>query len=457
MAVARIETGTGGMTMDRKHHRKIGYAFAFGTIICLIVAAPLAAAGSILVVQVTQNDVVDAEPSIAINPLDSKNVVAGWISGTTESFSCTYGASFDGGRSWKSIGPVPGMPPPFSGDPSVVFDKDGNVYFSCGVNTGPAGRATDFVSRSTDGGVTWGAPVAAFTSTDEFKGVDFTKISANPVNGDIYVVTQLAFSIGQGGIFFTRSTDHGASFSAPIRINRPSDGSYPDDPYAVGVDSSTVYVTYGVGSNANQNSFNYDRIFLAKSTDGGATFSAGLKVLDVVPLPTYLPNFSHFHITDTNLWSAVDRRSGEIYVNFVDYRNGDADVWLLRVRDTGDAFVPDGVVRVNDDPVGNGADQFYPFLSVAPNGRVDICFLDRRYATGNNLLFTSCAYSSDAGLTFTNVQVTTVGFDASNNIFIQDYEWQASTDRFVMPIFIRDGFSGADWFGQEVFVARVTL
>ena len=431
---------------------------AFAGILLVIGLLPgLVNAGPITVIQVTHNDVVDAEPSIAINPLNSKNVVAGWISGTTESYSCTYGASFDGGRSWKSIGPVPGMPQPFSGDPSVVFDKDGNVYFSCGVGTGPAGRGIDFVSRSTDGGLTWGAPVAAFASTNEFKGIDFTKISANPVSGDIYLVTQLALSIGQGGIFFVRSTDHGASFSAPIQINKPNDGSYTDDPYAVGVDSSTVYVTYGAGSSADQKFFNYDRIFVAKSTDGGATFSGGQKVLEVVPLPTYLPNFSRFHLTDANLWSAVDRRSGEIYVNFVDYRNGDADVWLLRVRDTGDAFVSDGVARINDDPVGDGADQFYPFLSLAPNGRADICFLDRRYATGNNLLFTTCAYSNDAGLTFTNVQVTTVGFDASNNIFIQDYEWQASTDRFVMPIFISDGFSGADWFGQEVFVARVTL
>ena len=125
----------------------------------------------------------------------------------------------------------------------------------------------------------------------------------------------------------------------------------------------------------------------------------------------------------------------------------------MRVRDLGSSFEVQGITRVNDD--GPGSDQFFPFVSLA-GGRIDVCFQDRRYAPGNALLFTTCAFSTDGGLSFTNKQVTTTGFDASNNNFLGDYNWQASTSSSVYPIFVGDGFPGADSNGQEVFVARVT-
>ena len=84
-----------------------------------------------------------------------------------------------------------------------------------------------------------------------------------------------------------------------------------------------------------------------------------------------------------------------------------------------------------------------------------MCFQDRRYAPGNALIFTTCASSSDAGRTFRNQQVTTQPFDASNNTFIGDYNWQASTRTSVMAIFAGDAFAGADANGQEIFVATV--
>src|SRR5881296_2539928 len=106
-------------------------------------------------------------------------------------------------------------------------------------------------------------------------GPDFEKISTNPTSGDVYVVA--AFVKGNaadGGIqvFFTRSTDHGASFSSPVQISAHDEGAWAWDAYATaGVDPGTVYVTYGVGASTNHQFSGYDRIFIAKSTDGGMT------------------------------------------------------------------------------------------------------------------------------------------------------------------------------------------
>jgi hypothetical protein len=126
----------------------------------------------------------------------------------------------------------------------------------------------------------------------------------------------------------------------------------------------------------------------------------------------------------------------------------------MRVRDAGNRFEVQGVTRVNDD--GPGSDQLFPFITLASE-RIDVCFQDRRYAPGNALLFTTCAFSTDGGLSFTNQQVTTTGFDASNNgTFIGDYNMQASTSKAVSPIFVGDGVPGGDSSAMEVFVARVT-
>jgi len=84
------------------------------------------------------------------------------------------------------------------------------------------------------------------------------------------------------------------------------------------------------------------------------------------------------------------------------------------VADAGDHFVVQGRTTVKTDP----ADQFFPFITVAPNGRVDVCYQDRGYQPGNTLISTTCGFSTDHALSFTNQQVTTVGFDASNNPFI---------------------------------------
>jgi hypothetical protein len=126
----------------------------------------------------------------------------------------------------------------------------------------------------------------------------------------------------------------------------------------------------------------------------------------------------------------------------------------MRVRDTGSGFEVQGITNLN--ATESGSDQFFPFVTVAPGGRVDVCFQDRSYAPGNALLFTTCAFSSDGARTFTSRQVTRTGFDASNNNFIGDYNWQASTADAVLPIFVGDGFRGAGSTGQEVFIAIVS-
>jgi len=454
------------MTVGRWHSRK-WRAFLVPLLALLLSALlpPLVAgASSAQVVRVTFDADRDAETSVAVNPNNPSNVVAGWISSGDR--TCGYGVSFDGGLTWPVIGVVPGIQTGSGGqfdrgtDPSVVFDRSGNAYYTClAFNLFPPGTGsagTIFVSRSTDGGVTWGAPVVAMTGEDSpgnsiSKFEDHQFLTANPANGHLYLTQTEFTAFGKPAILFTRSSDGGRTWAEPVQINdRAGNATFQDSFSAAGKDPKVVYVTFGAFSNAGLP--NWDRIYIAKSSDGGLTFSQPQLLAEITPLPDPLPNASWR--SDNNLWVAVDRNTNRVYVNFADYDTGDADIRVLRLRDRGDRFEVEGNTRVNDD--GAGSDQFFPFITVAPSGRVDVCFQDRRYAPGNALIFTTCAFSGNAGASFTSLQVTTTPFDAANNDFIGDYNWQASTDSAVLPIFVGDGVPGGDSGTQEVFVARVT-
>jgi hypothetical protein len=438
--------------------RILGICLLAILLVALLTPSLAQAASPVKVVRVTFDNDRDAETSIAVNPKNSRNLLAGWIS--SGDLTCGYGVSFDGGRTWPVVGVIPGIQKQSGGefdrgtDPSVVFDKDGNAYYTCLAfdltppGTGSAG--TIFVSKSTDGGETWGSPVVAMAGLHVNEFQDHQFITANPANGHIYV-TQTEFTAsGKPEILFTRSTDAGQSWAEPVRVNDfAHNATFQDSFTATGKNPKTIYLTFGAFSNAGLS--NWNRIYIAKSSDGGLSFSQPQLLAEITPLPDPLPNASWR--SDNNLWVAVDRDTNQIYVNYADYDAGDADIRVMQVQDKGDHFEVQGITRVNDD--GPGSDQFFPFITVAPDGRVDVCFQDRRYAPDNALIFVTCAFSQDGGLSFANRQVTTEPFDASNNNFIGDYNWQFSTDKRVVPIFVGDGVPDGDSTAQEVFVARV--
>ena len=435
-------------------------------LVAVLMPALVAGAATLQLVQVTTDANRDAETSIAINPTNPMNVVAGWITSEPTGATCGFAASFDGGQSWTTPGIVPGIDTAHGGtfdigtDPSVVFDKAGNAYYTClGFDLFPPGTGsagTMLVSKSTNGGVSWGDPVIAMDGEDapgnsvrEFQDHQF--ITANPVNGHIYMTQTEFTAFGKPEILFARSTDGNQTWSEPVRINDfGGNATFQDSFSAVGQSAQTIYVTFAAFSNAGLP--NWNRIYIAKSTNGGLSFSRPQLLAQITPLPDPLPNA--LWRSDNNLWVAVDRATNQIYVNFADYNAGDADVKVMRVADLGNRFDVQGVTNLN--AAESGSDQFFPFITVAPNGRVDVCYQDRSYVAGNALLFTTCAFSTNAGVDFANQQVTMTGFDASNNNFIGDYNWQASTNAFVMPIFVGDGVAGGTQAAQEVFVAKVT-
>jgi hypothetical protein len=134
------------------------------------------------------------------------------------------------------------------------------------------------------------------------------------------------------------------------------------------------------------------QLVLARSTDNGATWKESVVDDAIKPIERFIV------FTAPAPSIAVDRDSGTVYAAFHDNRNGDADVLLWSLPS--DASQWNGPVRVNDTPKGDGTAQYLPTLSVAPDGRLDVMYYDRRGDRTNVLNEVSLQSSFDEGKTF---------------------------------------------------------
>ena len=157
-----------------------------------------------------ENIVGDAanEPSLAVDPNDHNKMVIVWRQfDTIQSNFRQAGNAFttDGGSSWTFPGVIePGI---FRSDPVVDVDSQGVFYYNS-LTTDGNNNFTTQVFKSLDGGMTWGPGVEAFGGDKQWMVIDRT----NGIGRDnIYAFWTRFFSICPAG-HFTRSYDQGQSF-----------------------------------------------------------------------------------------------------------------------------------------------------------------------------------------------------------------------------------------------------
>ncbi len=414
---------------------------------------------------VAVSDAPDAqnEPSIAVNPTNPKN----WVAGANDyrfgdAWPGVY-TSKDGGKSWKGqlLPGYPGGPTSIftgtytvGGDPSVSFGPEGRAYYAGIVfNRAGFGSAMDgtiFVARSDDGGNTWDESIVARGHGGLFH--DHEQITADgtagPNRGSVYV-SWTAFQGGQSPIVVSRSTDGGVAWSAPLEVSGTvtPGGFFQDSVPAVGPDG-TVYVVWDE-TFLTTGAVTSMRIWLARSTDGGATFSAPMLVAN--PVPEVLHNAPYRHGTYATIGVGP---TGRIFVAWADNRLGDADILLATSDDAGVTW--SSPVRVNDDPLDKGTDQFFPWLSVAPSGRVDIGWYDKRVDPNNYLLDFFVASTYDGKAISANRRASDVSSDpAVWPAFIGDYNGIASTDLQIRAVWTdtRNGQTNPRDFNEDIYTA----
>ena len=271
------------------------------------------------------------ETAIAVDPNNASRIVAGandyvtrtWpcqVNGTPcsalgDGYSGTY-FSNDGGSTWccnsnpnanyvpttdpSQIGTqIPGVERlvggqyDAGGDPSVAFDSQGHVYYAgLGFDrtSPPSTVAVNKGTFDSGGNLSWGPPTFINQSTspstlNDKPWIAVDNHSGSPFQDRIYVTwTRFIFNAHNGNyvqspIWFVYSTDGGTTFSAPTNISANahySQGSHP----VVGPDG-TLYVFWdGSTRLASTNS-----TYVAKSTDGGVTWSSPLQVSTLTEIP----------------------------------------------------------------------------------------------------------------------------------------------------------------------------
>lgn len=379
-----------------------------------------------------QND-HPTEPSIAINPMNPDNVVGAGQS------PCRFYVSFDGGSNWGNgyLNDQYDL-----GDPALAFDAEGTVYY-CYI--GLFSHSGIFINRSDDGGASWwatGTPVVEHNGSAPFEDKSYhcCDLTDGPYSGNVYVCWTRFSNYGSHAetdsswIYFSKSTDKAVSFSEPMKISDrggnavDSDDTVEGTAPGVGPDGE-IYVAW-----SGPRGIEFDR-----STDGGETFGVD-RVISNQPggwdfaVPGIFRS-NGFPVTRADISHSLYR--GRIYVCWSDQRNLDTDVFLITSDDGGETW--SDRVRVNNDLVGNGAHQFFPWIDVDPiTGYVYVVFYDRRaYAPASTMTDVYLAISQDGGATFQNIQISESPFDPNPGVFFGDYNGISAYNGRIRPIWTR--------------------
>src|SRR5712691_9317271 len=309
-----------------------------------------------------------SEPMLVEDPKNPLHLVGGSKFFTDPAhyrFQIGSFASFDGGCTWVDGGVLPGFAKDvLTSDISFAFGTHNEVY---------AAKQDQVFSDK------------PWITVDQTQG---------RYSGAVYVV----WSYDHGGdcgygnscreeLAFSRSTAGGKSFS-PVRLIEGNAPFCTNPATGRSVDSTTCDAVQGAIPAVEPDGtlaigFPYidlmservpTRMLVITSPDGGSTWTSPVLIATIHDIDGIFPPERYRNISLPAFSS--DPKTGQLYLTWSDKGNRDADILLSASKDHGQTWsVP---IRVNDDPLHNGANQFQPQMVVTADGVVSISFFDTR-------------------------------------------------------------------------------
>ena len=334
-----------------------------------------------------QNIVGDAanEPSIAVNPNDRNTMAIGWrqFNTITSNFrQAGYGFTTNGGQTWTFPGVIqPGI---FRSDPVLDADVDGNIFY----NSLSINPYTCHVFKSSTGGSSWDGGTYAHGGDKQWMTID--KING-PGTGHNYSYWTSSYSICSPG-FFTRSTDGGGSFEDCITIpNEPFWGTLAVGPggelYVGGSIGFDFQVAKSTNAQISGQTIAWDMTTVV-NLDGSITYG-------IEPNPGGLGGQTSIAVDTSG-----GPYNGNVYLLCSVERNSNSDpADVMFARSTNGGVSWSSPIKINDDPSVSEY-QWFGTMSVAPNGRIDVVWLDTRDNIGSNISALYYSNSKDGGVTW---------------------------------------------------------
>lgn len=377
-----------------------------------------------------------AEPCLAVNPRDPRQLLAvGHLEnpGNGPSPPATY-SSFDGGRTWRSNGPLP-LPAGFvaGGNNTVGFDGDGRgLVCSLVVQPPSPGEPkgvgyTVLVWRTDDSGRTF-SPSVALTGTGVF---DHPWLAAEGRSRQVvHVVWTEGTTPGANNIAlrYARSTDGGQTFETPRTIAHHTSG-LNDAMVACGRPGS-VYVIYHTSSApARTRRLEMPGIVVVlRSQDGGRTFDRPVE-LGQTTFAISFPGTS----SDTLPAITADPDSGLVCAAFTRHELGarHADILLAVSRDGGRTWSPPKAVTPHDQII-----YFEPQLAIDAAGRIGVMAYAWAHRKISAVLMLSEPHSLRFGppITITNQPFDPTKSEFGRRWYIGSYQALATTPGAFHPL-----------------------
>ncbi len=148
--------------------------------------------------------------------------------------------------------------------------------------------------------------------------------------------------------------------------------------------------------------------FITGAPGLGAAFGPVAVISPIVPIPPVIaPGVSATTNISIAVAPAASPCPGTVFAVWAGINAADIDIWF--------SSSPNGLpgtwlppVRVNQDPVGNGRDQWAPKITVDPGGRIMVTYYDRRNDPANVMKQTWISVSANCGVTWTDCLLSSV-------------------------------------------------
>jgi len=344
------------------------------------------------------------EPFVVRNPLNQQILFASAYTISPSFRSEGIYVSTNGGNSWSGTDTCncPNINTQNGGDPGPIIDKDGRFILT---HQGSAFQGM-YSNYSTNQGITWSNTYPIYIGDDQDKGAPGTDDApASPFYGRTYLVwTRFAPPFP---IVMSYTSNGGVSWTSFSQINNGFGSNRSFGPSLSINPAGIVFVVWA--STIPTSPFTEDCIGIAKSTNGGLNWSVTECAIDcngirTTQLPPWTIRANSNPVIDID--KTGGSRNGWIYIATTNKNlppaGSDPDIVFHRSTDGGSTW--SAGVRVNQDPINNGRNQFFPAIRVDEDGGLNIIYYDSRSAADSVNIYLS--RSTNGGSNWTDYLVS---------------------------------------------------